>query len=225
MPTRIRLDAATTASTLFADPKDIPERLLLQLDAVFILGGGRPASWDQPPVYVKQRCDDAASVVLRRKAVLFRMYNKSNDAKNENNLPDISPSRQTEAQKRNIRDLPILCLSAGTPHLPQLMDAKHGLPIWEATASASYLALNHNMTRNVFVETASYDTIGNAFYARATHTDIVHWNKLLIVTNEVPCLSHIYLSLALHLQSYSYVACLFGFYVAPVSYGSYEGHF
>jgi hypothetical protein len=37
---------------------------------------------------------------------------------------------------------------------------------------------------HVYVETTSYDTIGNAVYNRTTHTDIIDWRRLLIVTNE-----------------------------------------
>jgi hypothetical protein len=79
--------------------------------------------------------------------------------------------------------LPILCLSAGTAHLPQALSAD-GLPIWEATACAGYLEKQHGMTKNVFVETTSYDTIGNAFYTRTTHTDVNGWRNLLIITSE-----------------------------------------
>jgi hypothetical protein len=91
--------------------------------------------------------------------------------------------------------LPILCLSAGTAHLPQLLSAD-GLPIWESTACAAYLAKRygpdsssssgtndaHMMIHNlkVHVETTSYDPITN-------HVDLHHdptWRNLLIVTNE-----------------------------------------
>ena len=37
----------------------------------------------------------------------------------------------------------------------------------------------------LFVETTSYDTISNAFYARTSFTDVTGWRKLLVVTNEV----------------------------------------
>jgi uncharacterized SAM-binding protein YcdF (DUF218 family) len=79
--------------------------------------------------------------------------------------------------------LPILCLSAGTAHLPQLL-SKDGLPVWESTACAAYLSQNHGLSQNVFVETTSYDTIGNAFYSRMSYTDINGWRNLLIITNQ-----------------------------------------
>jgi uncharacterized SAM-binding protein YcdF (DUF218 family) len=79
--------------------------------------------------------------------------------------------------------VPILCLSAGTAHLPQLLGSD-GLPVWESTASASYLLNKGIPSHFVYVETTSYDTIGNAYYTRTTHTDINGWRKLLIITNE-----------------------------------------
>jgi uncharacterized SAM-binding protein YcdF (DUF218 family) len=90
-------------------------------------------------------------------------------------------------QEVNHYQLPILCLSAGSAHVPQLMSAD-GLPIRESTSSAAYLKKAHGMESNVYVETTSYDTIGNAFYARTSHTDVNGWRRLLIVTNEVRAL-------------------------------------
>ena len=60
--------------------------------------------------------------------------------------------------------------------------------LWESTACAAYL-MNHPKypveERLLYVETSSYDTISNAFFARSTMTDVAGWRKLLIVTNEV----------------------------------------
>jgi uncharacterized SAM-binding protein YcdF (DUF218 family) len=106
-------------------------------------------------VYVQRRCDDAAAVL----------------------------KRHCDSSQSKVSLLPILALSAGTAHLPQLM-SKDGLPVWESTSSAAYLQKRHGL-RNVYVETTSYDTIGNAYYARTGHTDINGWRRLLIVTNEV----------------------------------------
>jgi uncharacterized SAM-binding protein YcdF (DUF218 family) len=98
-------------------------------------------------------------------------------------LPDVQRRCDDAAAVVQSRSIPILCLSAGTKHRPQLL-SEEGLPIWESTSCAAYLEVTHGI-RNVFVETTSYDTIGNAFFARTSHTDIVGWRKLLIVTNEV----------------------------------------
>jgi uncharacterized SAM-binding protein YcdF (DUF218 family) len=148
---------------LFQDPKDIPISVLAQLDAVLILGGGVPLSIDRPPIYVQRRCDDAIAVSERRSELL-------------------------QHYKSNKHGLSFLCLSAGTAHLPQLL-GKDGLPIWESTACAAYLKQHSRNQSNIdnvdiYVETTSYDTIGNAFFARTTHTELNAWRNLLVVTNE-----------------------------------------
>jgi hypothetical protein len=38
---------------------------------------------------------------------------------------------------------------------------------------------------HLFVETTSYDTISNAYFARTGFTDVAGWKKVLVVTNEV----------------------------------------
>jgi uncharacterized SAM-binding protein YcdF (DUF218 family) len=158
----VQVPTTTTGVRLFHSPSDIPEKTLARFDAILVLGGGVPQSLEEPPAYVQRRCDDAASVVENRKII-----------------------QPTKYKKRNATAyLPILCLSAGTAHLPQLMSAD-GLPIWESTASAAYLQKRYGLVDNVYVETTSFDTIGNAFYARTAHTDIAGWKRLLIVTNEV----------------------------------------
>lgn len=159
--------STTTASfqykvgTIYKAPENIPEALVSRLDAILVLGGGVPTSLEEPPIYVQRRCDDAATVVTQKKTLL----------------------KQRRGQDSYSTDIPILCLSAGTAHLHQLMDPQ-GLPIWESTSSAAYLKKKHGLT-HLFVETASYDTIGNAFYARTGHTDLADWRRLLIITNEV----------------------------------------
>lgn len=123
-------------------------------------------SLTEPPVYVQRRADDAARVVHRH----AEHHGKEKS----------TGSSQVSSQ---VATLPILCLSAGTAHLPQLM-GPDGLPIWESTSCAAYLAEQHGLTHNVFVETTSYDTIGNAFFTRTSHTDVNGWRRLLVVTTE-----------------------------------------
>lgn len=137
------------------DEKVLPDFVIDSLDAVLVLGGGVPSSLEEPPVHVKRRCDVAAAIVQRHR--------------------DLSQASLS---------LPILTLSAGTAHLPQLL-SNDGLPIWEATSSAAYLKNQHGLEDHVYVETTSYDTISNAFFARTTHTDVVGWRKLAVITNEV----------------------------------------
>lgn len=140
---------------VYQKSQDLPLDILKNLDAVLVLGGGVPSSVDEPPIYVQKRCDDAAKVV--------KIYTEESISKDS--------------------VLPILTLSAGTAHLPQLMSAD-GAPVWESTSSAAYLQKRHGIV-NVYVETTSYDTIGNAYYTRTSHTDVNGWRRLLIITNEV----------------------------------------
>ena len=81
----------------------------------------------------------------------------------------------------------VVCLSAGTAHVPQFILEHNGLPLWESTASAAYLMHHERFPvpeRQVFAETTSYDTISNAFFTRTSFTDITGWRNLLVVTNE-----------------------------------------
>eukprot|EP00522_Entomoneis_paludosa_P005619 CAMPEP_0172454382 /NCGR_PEP_ID=MMETSP1065-20121228/11392_1 /TAXON_ID=265537 /ORGANISM="Amphiprora paludosa, Strain CCMP125" /LENGTH=310 /DNA_ID=CAMNT_0013206703 /DNA_START=170 /DNA_END=1102 /DNA_ORIENTATION=+ len=144
---------ASMNGNVFSKVSQIPSRIMKSLDAVVVLGGGAPTSLTEPPLYVQARCDVAAEVVQLR----------AQDA------PSQSPS------------LPILTLSAGTAHVPQF-SSSDGLPIWESTASAAYLQSKYNLT-NLYVETTSYDTIGNAFYTRTSHTDWNGWRHLLVITS------------------------------------------
>jgi hypothetical protein len=77
---------------------------------------------------------------------------------------------------------PILCLSAASAHKPLPLDPS-GKPIFEASAGAKYLMARGFPAERIFLELASYDTIGNAYFARAMHTDMRGWRNLLIVNS------------------------------------------
>ena len=77
----------------------------------------------------------------------------------------------------------ILTLSAGTAHVPQLLDAR-GSVVFEATASAAVIINEGVDPADVFVETTSFDTIGNAFYSRNDHCSLAGWRRLLVITSE-----------------------------------------
>jgi hypothetical protein len=70
---------------------------------------------------------------------------------------------------------PILCLSAGTVH--------KRAPLVEAVAGARYLLDNGLAPESILMENASWDTVGNAFFARTTHTDLRPWRRLLVVNS------------------------------------------
>ncbi len=136
---------------------NIEDYVSLELDAILVLGGGVPSSPKDPPTYVKRRCDVVAKLM-------------------------------NAFQEQNSGSIPaVLCLSAGTAHLPQYITPHNGLPLWESTASAAYLMQHPTYPvpeKYMFVETTSYDTISNAFFTRSSFTDINGWRRLLIVTNE-----------------------------------------
>jgi len=77
----------------------------------------------------------------------------------------------------------ILTLSAGTAHVPQLLDAR-GSVVFEATASAAVIINEGVDAADVFVETTSFDTIGNAFYSRNDHCSLAGWRRLLVITSD-----------------------------------------
>mmetsp|Transcript_7949 Transcript_7949/g.9735 ORF Transcript_7949/g.9735 Transcript_7949/m.9735 type:complete len:349 (-) Transcript_7949:37-1083(-) len=136
----------------------IPPSLAKSLDAILVLGGGVPSDPTTPPPFAQTRCRAAGDIVTS----LLR----------ENDDVEVPA---------------IVCLSAGTAHLPQLL-SPDGLPVWESTASAGYILKNYpeigEKGGRVLVESTSYDTISNAFFARTGFTDVMGWRRLLIVTNE-----------------------------------------
>ena len=80
-------------------------------------------------------------------------------------------------------DAPIICCSAGTVHRPNPLD-ETGRPIFEAVAEARYLLQRGFPPDRIFIECASWDTIGNAYFARTMHTDPAGWRRLLVITSQ-----------------------------------------
>jgi len=132
---------------------EINSNLAASIDVIIVLGGGAPNGISSPPKWVMTRCDVAARV--------FEMAASSKG---------VVPA--------------ILTLSAGTAHVPQFLSSD-GLPVWESTSSAAYLMDHYDFIppEKIYVETTSYDTISNAFYARTSHTDVAQWKNILVVTN------------------------------------------
>ncbi len=77
---------------------------------------------------------------------------------------------------------PVILLSAGTTHKPPPLDAR-GYPIYESAASAAYLLSCGIAPQRLFTETCSWDTVGNAFFARLIHTDARRWRRVLVVNS------------------------------------------
>ena len=145
------------SNEIYASAKEIPDEVVAKLHAIVVLGGGVPVSPNEPPIYVIERCKDAARI--------FHRHESAGDSSHRSHLN-------------------IITLSAGTAHLPQLLSSD-GLPVWESTASASYLMTELGVPKQyLFAETTSYDTISNAFFTRTNYADMAGWKNLLIITNE-----------------------------------------
>ena len=73
------------------------------------------------------------------------------------------------------RDIPILCSGGGTPHIPAVLGPT-GHVIHESTAYAHYLASERDVPAScILKETASYDTIGNAYFSIKSHVLPAGW--------------------------------------------------
>jgi len=77
----------------------------------------------------------------------------------------------------------IITLSAGTTHKPPPQDSG-AFPVFESIAAARYLIRRGVALNRLLTESCSYDTIGNAYFARVIHTDVLRLQRLLIVTSE-----------------------------------------
>ena len=77
----------------------------------------------------------------------------------------------------------ILTLSAGTTHRPPPLDS-NGFPIFESVAAARYLIDAGVPPERILTETHSYDTIGNAYFARVIHVDPQGLRRLLVISSD-----------------------------------------
>jgi hypothetical protein len=80
------------------------------------------------------------------------------------------------------RDQYIIALSGGTTHKPPPLDTE-GFPVFESFVGADYLMRKGVEARLILCETASYDTIGNAYFSRVIHVDPGGFKHLLIITS------------------------------------------
>ena len=76
----------------------------------------------------------------------------------------------------------LVCLSAGTWHRQPPLE--NGFPISESVAGARYLMNRGVDAKQIRIENASYDTIGNAYFTKLLHVDPSGWQRLLVITSE-----------------------------------------
>jgi uncharacterized SAM-binding protein YcdF (DUF218 family) len=79
-------------------------------------------------------------------------------------------------------DAMVIASSAGTVHRPPPLDAD-GFPIFESVAAGHYLIARGVNPHTILPETCSYDTIGNAYFARTIHVDPRGFRRLLVITS------------------------------------------
>lgn len=91
--------------------------------------------------------------------------------------------RRFDAALELAGDAPIVCLSAGTVHRPPPLNGE-GYPWLESIAGAAHLLKRGVPTHRVQVEAISYDTIGNAYFAKLLHVDPAGWRDLVVITSE-----------------------------------------
>ncbi len=77
----------------------------------------------------------------------------------------------------------IILLSGGTVHKPPPLNPS-GFPFFESHEMAKYLSSAGISSDRLLSEISSYDTIGNAYFARMLFTEPLTLKKLLIVTSE-----------------------------------------
>jgi uncharacterized SAM-binding protein YcdF (DUF218 family) len=88
-----------------------------------------------------------------------------------------------EAAQALAGEAPIIPLSATTFHRAPPLDAA-GFPVLESVAAARALLARGVPKARIWVEAASLDTIGNAYFARVIHTDPAGLRRLLVVNSE-----------------------------------------
>lgn len=163
-----RIDPADWPAVPAAERDDDGVDFAAGIDAIFVPGGGsqRGPSPTSLPAAVRARLDAAAALYFaetaRRRRVGGGSYGDS----------DGGPS--------------VVALSAGTPHRPNYVDA-HGRPVLESSSGAAYLTAVRGVPPSaVLRETASLDTLGNAFFVRTVHAEpnAGVWRRLVVVTSK-----------------------------------------
>ena len=99
----------------------------------------------------------------------------------EGALPPLVLDR-LEAARALAGEAPIIPLSAMTLHRAPPLDAA-GFPVLESIAAARALLARGVPAERIWAETASLDTIGNAYFARVIHTHPAGLRRLLVVNS------------------------------------------
>lgn len=98
-------------------------------------------------------------------------------------LPDWTKKRIEVAFDQANGNPFFITLSGGTVHKAPPID-EEGFPIYESQTAGNFLIELGVNPDQILSEISSFDTIGNAYFARVIHTDPMGLRKLLIVTSE-----------------------------------------
>ena len=152
-----------------------------KLDAIVVPGGGsqRAESVSSLPRWVRRRLDAAAALwyeIARKRNISVVDYEMSSANKMTRDETD------SDSAEENMMPY-IVPLSAGTTQRPNYINSD-GWPVLESSSAARYLVYVHHIPPTYILrETASLDTIGNAYFMRQLITDPARLRRLLIITS------------------------------------------
>ena len=87
------------------------------------------------------------------------------------------------AARQRGHTLAVVANGGGTTHKPRWVSPA-GYAVPEAALMGRELERDGVSPRDVYLESLSDDTIGNAYHARTMHADPSRWHRLIIVTSE-----------------------------------------
>jgi len=76
----------------------------------------------------------------------------------------------------------IITQGRGTPHKPSPLDDR-GFEIHESSMNAKWLIEHGVDPSDILEESASLETVGNAYFVRALHTDVLSLYRLVVINN------------------------------------------
>ena len=101
----------------------------------------------------------------------------------DGSLPEWTRARLEKALAIHQHAELIITLSGGTVHKPPPIDGE-GYPVFESRKAAEFLIESGIHPRRILTETSSYDTIGNAYFARVLFSDPMTLIRCHIITSD-----------------------------------------
>jgi len=84
--------------------------------------------------------------------------------------------------KRQPKPPLIITTARGTPHKPSPVDAA-GFEVHESQMNAKWLIAHGVKPEHILEESSSLETVGNAFFTRVLHTDVLQVRRLAVINN------------------------------------------